>query len=267
MACDNRRRWRPGAARAQITFDPAPRPAVVPPPSRPDPGPRRPGGSPCTRRSVAAAASRSSARWRSAPASRRRSSWCSTSARAVSASSRTRWAARSPASSRASRRRRRRRPRPDRRRGARASSRPPSRTRTRPGRPRASRSRRASPANPDYLVRVYLALKDQAPTPIDETPLAPTADDHPGHAHDGHQRLHRHARRVRAASPSRRRSSGGSSTTKPAIKLASPKDGAMINRKAVTLEGGPRAARRSTPGTRRPASRSAGPPQPTARSR
>ena len=30
--------------------------------------------------------------------------------------------------------------------------------------------------DPDYLVRVYLALKDQAPAPIDEKPLAPTPE-------------------------------------------------------------------------------------------
>ena len=28
--------------------------------------------------------------------------------------------------------------------------------------------------DPDYVVRIYLALKDQSPAPIDETPLAPT---------------------------------------------------------------------------------------------
>ena len=28
--------------------------------------------------------------------------------------------------------------------------------------------------DPDYVVRIYLALKDQAPAPIDEKPLAPT---------------------------------------------------------------------------------------------
>ena len=45
--------------------------------------------------------------------------------------------------------------------------------------------------DPDHRIRVYLALKDQAPAPIQEAPLAATPhDDHPGGAHEGHQRLH-----------------------------------------------------------------------------
>jgi hypothetical protein len=92
--------------------------------------------------------------------------------------------------------------------------------------------------DPDYRVRVYLALADQAPTPIDEKPLAPTArmiipvtltkgiNDFsvtlvgPG----GESESSPLARWVLDTNP-------------PAIRLISPKDGALINRKAVTLEG------------------------------
>jgi Glucodextranase, domain B len=92
--------------------------------------------------------------------------------------------------------------------------------------------------NPDYVVRVYLALKDQAPAPIDEKPLAPTPrmiipvaltkgiNDFsvtlvgPG----GESESSPLARWVLDVDP-------------PVIKLSSPKDGAMVNRKAVTLQG------------------------------
>jgi Glucodextranase, domain B len=92
--------------------------------------------------------------------------------------------------------------------------------------------------DPDYRVRVYLALADQAPAPIDEKPLAPTArmiipvtltkgiNDFsvtlvgPG----GESESSPLARWVLDTNP-------------PAIRLISPKDGALINRKAVTLEG------------------------------
>ena len=92
--------------------------------------------------------------------------------------------------------------------------------------------------DPDYVVKVYLALKDQAPTAIDERPLAPTPrmiipvtltkgiNDFsvtlvgPG----GESESSPLARWVLDTNP-------------PAIRLISPKDGALINRKAVTLEG------------------------------
>ncbi len=92
--------------------------------------------------------------------------------------------------------------------------------------------------DPAYKVRVYLALKDQAPTAIDERPLAPTPrmiipvsltkgiNDFsvtlvgPG----GESESSPLARWVLDTNP-------------PAIRLISPKDGALINRKAVTLEG------------------------------
>lgn len=92
--------------------------------------------------------------------------------------------------------------------------------------------------NPDYLVRVYLALKDQAPSPIDEKPLAPTAQMIiPVTLTDGINDFS-----VTLVGP------GGESessplarwvldTDPPAIRLTSPKDGALVNRKAVTLEG------------------------------
>jgi hypothetical protein len=92
--------------------------------------------------------------------------------------------------------------------------------------------------DPDYLVRVYLALKDQSPTPIDEKPLAATA--HmiiPVTLTKGINDFS-----VTLVGP------GGESESSPlvrwvldkdppVIKLASPKDGAMVNRKAVTLDG------------------------------
>jgi Glucodextranase, domain B/Bacterial Ig-like domain (group 1) len=92
--------------------------------------------------------------------------------------------------------------------------------------------------DPDYLVRVYLALKDQAPTAIDERPLAPTPRMIiPVTLTKGINDFS-----VTLVGP------GGESessplarwvldTTAPAIRLISPKDGALINRKAVALEG------------------------------
>ncbi len=92
--------------------------------------------------------------------------------------------------------------------------------------------------DPDYLVKVYLALKDQAPTAIDERPLAPTPRMIiPVTLTKGINDFS-----VTLVGP------GGESessplarwvldTTPPAIRLISPKDGALINRKAVTLEG------------------------------
>ena len=92
--------------------------------------------------------------------------------------------------------------------------------------------------NPDYSVKIYLALKDQAPAPVDQKPLSPTprmiipvtltegVNDFSvtlvGPAGESEQSplvrwiLDRKA---------------------PAVRLTSPKDGALINRKAVTLEG------------------------------
>ena len=91
---------------------------------------------------------------------------------------------------------------------------------------------------PDYVVRVYLALKDQAAAPIDEKPLAPTPRMIiPVTLTDGINDFS-----VTLVGP------GGESessplarwvldTDPPAIRLVSPKDNAMINRQAVTLEG------------------------------
>ena len=92
--------------------------------------------------------------------------------------------------------------------------------------------------DPDYVVRVYLALKDQAPAPIDEKPLAPTPRMIiPVTLTKGINDFS-----VTLVGP------GGESESSPlvryvldidppVIKLSSPKDGAMINRKAVTLQG------------------------------
>jgi len=92
--------------------------------------------------------------------------------------------------------------------------------------------------NPDYRVRVYQALKDQPAAPIDEMPLAATArmiipvtltngiNDFSvtliGPAGESEQSPL--ARWILDTNP-------------PGIKLSSPKDGAEINRRAVTLEG------------------------------
>jgi hypothetical protein len=99
--------------------------------------------------------------------------------------------------------------------------------------------------NPDYVVRVYLALKDQAPAPIDEKPLAPTARMIiPVALTDGINDFS-----VTLVGPAGESESSPLArwildTNPPGIKLASPRDGAVINRKAVTLEG--RSQARST---------------------
>jgi glucodextranase-like protein len=92
--------------------------------------------------------------------------------------------------------------------------------------------------NPDYRVRVYLALKDQAPTAIDEKPLAAVPRMIiPVKLTKGINDFS-----VTLVGP------GGESESSPlvrwvldvdppTIKLTSPKDGAMINRQAVTLVG------------------------------
>jgi glucodextranase-like protein len=92
--------------------------------------------------------------------------------------------------------------------------------------------------NPDYMVRVYLALKDQAPTPIDEAPLAAT----PRMVIPVKLTKGINDFSVTLVGP------GGESESSPlirwvldvappVIKLSSPKDGALINRQAVTLQG------------------------------
>ena len=92
--------------------------------------------------------------------------------------------------------------------------------------------------SPDYLVRVYLALKDQAPTPIDERPLSAT----PRMVIPVKLTKGINDFSVTLVGP------GGESessplirwvldVTPPVIKLTSPKDGALINRPAVTLQG------------------------------
>jgi hypothetical protein len=99
--------------------------------------------------------------------------------------------------------------------------------------------------DPDYVVRVYLALKDQAPAPIDEKPLAPTARMIiPVALTDGINDFS-----VTLVGPAGESESSPLArwildTNPPGIKLASPRDGAVINRKAVTLEG--RSQARST---------------------
>jgi hypothetical protein len=92
--------------------------------------------------------------------------------------------------------------------------------------------------DPDYHVRVYLALEDQAPAPIQETPVAPTPQTIiPVQLTAGINDF-----AVTLIGP------GGESESsplvryvldesKPAIKLDSPKDGATVNRKAVDLQG------------------------------
>jgi Glucodextranase, domain B len=92
--------------------------------------------------------------------------------------------------------------------------------------------------DPEYLVRVYLALKDQSPTPIDEKPLSATPKMViPVMLTKGINDFS-----VTLVGP------GGESESSPlvrwvldkdppVIKLSTPKDGAMINRKAVALEG------------------------------
>jgi hypothetical protein len=92
--------------------------------------------------------------------------------------------------------------------------------------------------DPDYRLRVYLALKDQAPAPIQEASLAATPQTIiPVALTKGINDFS-----VTLVGP------GGESEssplvrwildlTEPPIQLAAPKDGAIINRQAVTLEG------------------------------
>jgi hypothetical protein len=92
--------------------------------------------------------------------------------------------------------------------------------------------------DPAYLVRVYLALKDQSPAPIDEKPLAPTPQMIiPVALTKGINDFS-----VTLVGP------GGESessplvrwvldTDPPKITLTSPKDGSEINRAAVTIQG------------------------------
>lgn len=89
-----------------------------------------------------------------------------------------------------------------------------------------------------YRIRVYLALQDQASTPIQDAPLAATARTIiPVTLTKGVNDFS-----VTLVGP------GGESessplvrwildVTKPPIRLSAPKDGAVINRKAVTIEG------------------------------
>jgi hypothetical protein len=90
----------------------------------------------------------------------------------------------------------------------------------------------------DHRIRVYLALKDQAPTPIDEVELAPTART---------IIVVTLTKGINDFSVTLVGPAGESEASplvrwildmnKPPIKLTAPKDGAVINRKAVTLEG------------------------------
>ena len=92
--------------------------------------------------------------------------------------------------------------------------------------------------NPAYSLRVYLSLEDQAPAPIQDTPLGATAQTViPVALTKGINDFS-----VTMLGP------GGESESspvvryvfddsKPGIKLSAPKDGATVNRKAVDLEG------------------------------
>ena len=92
--------------------------------------------------------------------------------------------------------------------------------------------------DPEYRLRIYLALKDQAPAAIGEMPVAPTPQNIlPVSLTKGINDFS-----VTLIGP------GGESESspvvrfvldqsKPTIKLASPKDKATVNRKAVDLEG------------------------------
>jgi hypothetical protein len=92
--------------------------------------------------------------------------------------------------------------------------------------------------DPDHRIRVYLALKDQAPAPIQEAPLASTPQTIiPVTLTKGVNDFS-----VTLVGP------GGESESSalvrwvldqaaPAVRLSAPKDGSVINRKAVTLEG------------------------------
>jgi Glucodextranase, domain B len=92
--------------------------------------------------------------------------------------------------------------------------------------------------NPDYIVRVYLALKDQSPTPVDEKPLASTPRMIiPVTLSNGVNDFS-----VTLVGPAGESESSPLARwildkTPPGIKLSSPKDGAEVNRKAVTIDG------------------------------
>lgn len=92
--------------------------------------------------------------------------------------------------------------------------------------------------NPEYFVRVYLALKDQSPAPIDEKPLASTARMIiPVTLTNGINDFS-----VTVVGPAGESESSPLARwildkNPPGIKLTSPKDGAEINRKAVTIDG------------------------------
>lgn len=92
--------------------------------------------------------------------------------------------------------------------------------------------------NPDYKVRVYLALKDQPSTVIADKPLAATAQMIiPMTLTNGINDFS-----VTLVGPAGESEQSPLArwildTNPPGIKLTSPKDGAEINRKAVTLQG------------------------------
>jgi hypothetical protein len=92
--------------------------------------------------------------------------------------------------------------------------------------------------NPDYRLRIYLALKDQAPAPIDEKALAPT----PRMIVPVTLTTGINDFSVTLVGPAGESESSPLArwildTNPPGIKLSSPKDGAEINRKAVTIDG------------------------------
>jgi hypothetical protein len=93
--------------------------------------------------------------------------------------------------------------------------------------------------NPDYRIRVYLALKDLAPAPIHDAELAPTPRTIiPVTLTTGINDFS-----VTLVGPSGRESEASPlvrwifDQTKPSIRLSAPRSGAVINRAAVTLEG------------------------------
>jgi hypothetical protein len=92
--------------------------------------------------------------------------------------------------------------------------------------------------DPDYTIRVYLALKDQAPAAIQEAALASTPTTIiPVTLTKGINDFS-----VTLVGPSGESESSPLirwilDVTTPPIRLNAPKDGAVINRKAVTLEG------------------------------
>jgi hypothetical protein len=92
--------------------------------------------------------------------------------------------------------------------------------------------------NPDYVVRVYLALKDQASAPIDEKSLAST----PRMVIPVTLSTGINDFSVTLVGPAGESESSPLArwildTNPPGIKLTSPRDGAEINRKAVTIQG------------------------------